>query len=144
MGDAMKLTEFPADFWPWFKDKAVTFTDLPAEALPPKLSRWAATHDCPAGECFLNAQSAALACAGVEYYEGIAEHGPVRVHHAWNVVNGQVVDLTYHGRPEEAPIYWGVRLPKRFVRNCRADWGRNCGSLLMAFWSVGDIMMMEE
>ena len=79
-----------------------------------------------AKQCFYNAQTIALAShGGIDYVEGVAYCKLIPMDHAWNAINGKVVDLTWRGRNDEMPImgiiptgweYWGVALPHDSVR----------------------------
>jgi hypothetical protein len=66
--------------------------------------------------CYYNAQILLIRSSGrLKYYEGYAlssRRGIVH-EHAWNVLNGKVIDLTWG---EDAVEYFGVHIPTSYVR----------------------------
>jgi hypothetical protein len=98
-------------------------TELTLEVLRSAAARGVDVHEFK--QCFANSQSFVLEGDTDEftYYEGFAiGRAPIPVHHGWVVINGKVIDLTWHleepasrvllpGRPVgELPknwAYWG-------------------------------------
>lgn len=57
-------------------------------------------RECPSKECYANAQRLLLCYYGdsqlqLGYVEGVATSGIIPVDHAWNTINGKLVDLTW-------------------------------------------------
>jgi hypothetical protein len=74
----------------------------------------------PQGQCFYNAQMLALAdmTSTIQYCEGWAS-GPVciPIFHAWNLINGKVVDLTWRTKARH-----NGRLSNRVFGKIPEDW----------------------
>lgn len=54
--------------------------------------------ECPTKQCYANAQRLMLeSCSKyrIGYVEGVATSGLIPVDHAWNTVNGKIIDLTW-------------------------------------------------
>jgi len=80
-------------------------------------------------ECYYNAQLATVFGPGfirpeVEYYEGLAISFPdlPPVAHAWNLIEGKVLNFTWEHLPRYVPEakledfqYFGVKIPRDFV-----------------------------
>ena len=76
-------------------------------------------------ECFYNAQALAQDNPKVHYVEGYCFSGLIPFEHAWNAINGKVIDFTMAhsngGKPILGEIpsgweYFGVEFPTRMVR----------------------------
>lgn len=79
--------------------------------------------------CYYNAQMLTLLSGiwDIQYYEGVADNGIFVGAHAWNLCDGKVIDLTWEDIPREFPDipdvrpieklqYFGVKLPRSYVR----------------------------
>ncbi len=104
-----------------FKGRKNTATDE-------RLSAWKKRHKPRRGECYMNAQRFVMENPDTRYYEGYwwSGCGLVPVHHAWVVIDGEVVDFTaedvdaYCKRmaTEADPAdndYFGIHVPTAFV-----------------------------
>ena len=96
--------------------------------------------------CYYNAQMLTLLCGiwDIQYYEGVADNGIFLGAHAWNVYDGKVIDITWEDIPEEfvdipdvRPIekfqYFGVKLPRSFVREMSPVKTRRVQPLLLSY-----------
>jgi hypothetical protein len=84
---------------------------------------------CKLKECYYNAQLMALD-SNIKYYEGYAVSGQlplgydrkkrefvhlnIPIEHAWLVLNGKVIDITWHDLSK--PDYFGIEIPKEFIQ----------------------------
>lgn len=75
-------------------------------------------------QCFYNSQLFVVVSELGDYYEGYCHDGLLPFHHAWNVIDGKVVDFTLEARDRSlkrqkiknnatSPAYLGVKVPKR-------------------------------
>ncbi len=93
----------------------------------------------PSKECFSNAQKIAFSHPKFDYVEGIVDTGLIPVEHAWNELNGKIIDVTLVEREPEYydymqkkfrqslsenskkeyqnANYFGVKIPLSFVRH---------------------------
>lgn len=86
-------------------------------------SAWKRERAPASGECFQNAKRFCLDCADARYFEGFVLIAGMPMHHAWNVLDGKVVDFTYEAADQKTflergyresldPIYFGVEVPR--------------------------------
>ena len=93
-------------------------------------------------QCFYNAQSIGLAGI-IGYCEGYADSLGLPMEHAWNTINGKVIDMTWRfgngGKPVLGIIpagweYYGVELPANIVRK---QWSKGESQPLITNWEDG-------
>jgi len=73
---------------------------------------------------YLRGQTFALSAPDMEYWEGYGLRKGQAVPHAWNRLNGSVLDLTWHhGRANPDTIYLGVPVAANFLHWCQASGG---------------------
>ena len=81
-------------------------------------------------QCFYNAQSIGLG-GEIGYVEGIADSIGLPMEHAWNTINGKVIDMTWRMNNDGQPIigvipegweYFGVQLPNKMINKM---WGKS-------------------
>ena len=91
-------------------------------------------RDTESGACFFNAQDIACISSQLSYCEGFAmtDDLPMHVAHAWNTINGKVIDFTWKmlnsGQPVLGVIpagweYMGVEMPRQMVYSMWRDVG---------------------
>lgn len=73
-------------------------------------------------QCFYNSAMMIMSDASqkIKYVEGVIlfKDLPILIHHAWNEINGAVVDTTLKRIGEYDDLkYWGVELPNHYVKN---------------------------
>ena len=77
------------------------------------------------GQCFYNAQSIGLG-GRIGYVEGYADSIGLPMEHAWNTINGKVIDMTWKDNNGGQPIignipegweYFGVELPSKKIND---------------------------
>ena len=76
-------------------------------------------------ECFYNAQKIAMGSGNtIRYIEGVGFAGLIPCDHAWNTINGKVMDFTWAAVNKGKPIlgvipdgweYWGVELDSKAI-----------------------------
>lgn len=69
--------------------------------------------------CFYNAQSIVIDFDEFEYWEGFAidlSGVKIPLEHGWNVVNGEVVDITWQ-KEDQHILYFGCKIPTSYVRD---------------------------
>ncbi|VTR93377.1 unnamed protein product [Gemmata massiliana] len=85
--------------------------------------KWKAASPPVAGECFCNAKKFCLGCPEARYFEGFYLIAGFPIHHAWNVLDGKVVDFTFEQVNREMleergycetlyPLYYGLEVPR--------------------------------
>ena len=93
-------------------------------------------------QCFYNAQSIGLTGI-IGYCEGYADSLGLPMEHAWNTINGKVIDMTWRfgngGKPVLGIIpagwaYYGVELPDAIVRK---QWSKGESQPLITNWEDG-------
>ena len=84
-------------------------------------------------ECFFNAQDFAQLSSKIKYVEGYLYSGIIPIEHAWNSLNGKVIDFTMYHANNNKPIlgdipegwdYFGVELPTRSITEYWAEYGQ--------------------
>jgi hypothetical protein len=74
-------------------------------------------------QCFYNAQSIGLT-GKIGYCEGMADSIGIPMEHAWNTINGKVIDMTWKMNNNDKPVvgvipggweYYGVELPHELI-----------------------------
>jgi hypothetical protein len=86
----------------------------------PCYQAWKEKHEVKPGICYANSQAFVVAMKNrckVSYCEGyISTTGKEMTHHAWNMVNGALLDFTaelFSSRCDH--VYFGVEVPKAFL-----------------------------
>jgi len=104
--------------------------------------------DYEAKKCFYNAQSIGLA-GTIGYVEGYADSIGIPMEHAWNTINGKVIDMTWKmnngGNPVLGVIpggweYYGVELPHELINSM---WSTGKSSTLINDWE-NDYPLLKE
>jgi hypothetical protein len=112
------------EFRSWFLGNARLFEGGRAGADLPAVRDYLTSHGHRQKDAFLAAQTL-VEQAGLSYWEGYALHGslPVRlaIHHAWNAVDGEVVDVTWPALGGNGHLYLGVRVDPSFLKRVQAD-----------------------
>ncbi|MFZ1005872.1 MAG: hypothetical protein WAN65_03485 [Candidatus Sulfotelmatobacter sp.] len=87
----------------------------------PAWKRWKKNVKPQLQDCFCNAASFAVDHEQASYFEGYWL-GPLPALHAWNMVDGQIIDFTLElvekklkRKPDLACLYFGVQVPTIFV-----------------------------
>jgi hypothetical protein len=92
-----------------------------------------------AGQCSYNAQDIGLT-GRIGYVEGIADSLGVPMDHAWNTINGKVIDMTWKMNNDDQPVlgvipegweYYGVELPYQLITKM---WGTGKQHFLINDW----------
>lgn len=85
-------------------------------------------------QCYANSQR--LVCyndwENVKYYEGYATNeklGDMAFEHGWNMINGEVVDLTW----EDGVDYFGVEIPTEMIRERWVKTGKAESLLILLY-----------
>lgn len=84
--------------------------------------RWKKTARPELQDCFCNAASFAIDHDQARYFEGYWLGAMLPTLHAWNLVDGQIIDFTLElvekklkRKPDLASLYFGVEVPTLFV-----------------------------
>jgi hypothetical protein len=107
-----------SDYWDTFLSRAKVFSGrkpfpITSLRMKPEIK-----------QCYYNSQMFAMGDDSVHYYEGFCyDEGLVPLEHAWNVVNGEVVDLTLdvvdrkfkEKRKPASTVYYGIEIPGKLV-----------------------------
>lgn len=105
-------------------------------------------------ECYYNAQMLNLVSRGrLKYHEGWAQGaGLIAVPHAWNSLNGKIVDTTWGARGEiktadrfsamEGDEYFGITIPHNIVR--RELFAKEMASPILRTYVIGDKLKQEK
>lgn len=73
---------------------------------------------------YLRGQTFALNTPDIEYWEGYGVRKGQAAPHAWNMLGGKVLDLTWHqGRANAETIYLGVPIEANFLQWSQASGG---------------------
>ena len=95
-----------------------------------------------AKQCFYNAQSIGLT-GKIGYVEGVADSVGIPMEHAWNTINGKVIDMTWKMNNGDEPIvgiipggweYVGVQLPNKMINKM---WGTGQSTAMIDNWETG-------
>ena len=104
--------------------------------------------DYEAKKCFYNAQSIGLA-GTIGYVEGYADSLGIPMEHAWNTINGKVIDMTWKMNNNGEPVlgvipegweYYGVELPHELINKM---WSTGSSSTLINDWENGFPLLKE-
>ncbi len=99
-------------------------------------------------QCFYNAQSIGLA-GTIGYCEGYADSLGLPMEHAWNTINGKVIDMTWRFRRGGKPVlgvipsgweYFGVEFPAKLVRK---QWSKGASAPLITNWEEGFPLLQQ-
>ena len=101
-----------------------------------------------AKQCFYNAQSIGLA-GTIGYVEGYADSVGIPMDHAWNTINGKVIDMTWKMNNNDEPVlgvipggweYFGVELPHELINSV---WSTGRSNSIINDWEH-DFPLLEE
>jgi hypothetical protein len=104
--------------------------------------------DYEAKKCFYNAQSIGLA-GTIGYVEGYADSVGIPMDHAWNTINGKVIDMTWKMNNGGEPVlgvipegweYHGVELPHQLINSM---WSTGKSSTIINDWE-NDFPLLKE
>ena len=94
-----------------------------------------------AKQCFYNAQSIGLT-GRIGYVEGVADSVGLPMEHAWNTINGKVIDMTWKMNNNDQPVlgtipegweYYGVELPHDLITKM---WGTGKSTAMIDNWET--------
>lgn len=111
MGADMELHEVTDDHGSFYGDYGVS-KEAPEE-VKDRVEGFVREFDAEIGACFHNALRVFEEVEGAVYVEGHALNGTGVFHHAWNLVDGHVVDTTLSGK-----AYYGVRVDDETAGRC--------------------------
>ena len=101
-----------------------------------------------AKQCFYNAQSIGMSGV-IGYVEGYADSVGIPMDHAWNTINGKVIDMTWKFNNNDQPVlgviprgweYFGVELSHELIVD---KWGTGESTTLINDWE-GDYPLLKE
>ena len=99
-------------------------------------------------QCFYNAQSIGLA-GTIGYVEGYADSVGIPMEHAWNTINGKVIDMTWKMNNNDQPVlgvipegweYFGVELDHELIVDM---WGAGMSNNFINNWEDGYPLLKE-
>jgi hypothetical protein len=126
--------------------KSAKLTDEELDMLKNVLSRQCSYK---VKQCFYNAQSIGLT-GTIGYCEGYADSlGGIAMEHAWNTINGKVIDMTWKMNNKGKPVlgtipagweYFGVELPNKLVNKM---WSTGKSGPLISDWENGFPLLLQ-
>jgi len=103
-------------------------------------------------QCFYNAQSLSQFSGDkIKYVEGYLYSGIIPIEHAWNILNGKVLDFTMSHANNGKPIlglipagwdYYGVDLPTKMIVKYWAEHGTS--DAMIGNWMEGYPILKEK
>ncbi len=101
-----------------------------------------------AKQCFYNAQSIGLG-GTIGYVEGVADSIGLPMPHAWNTINGKVIDMTWKMNNDNQPVvgiipegweYFGVKLPNKMINKM---WSTGQSNAMIDDWESGFPLLQQ-